>query len=105
MAKIVALDKNLDPMHLPSVFRWFELPIPDGCNHHDEIYSHDGYEVECGQWKSISFLYWIQLRRECIKSGHVVAIVQAYKGEKDIGFKPTLDNLIDVVRLYRKTRS
>lgn len=102
MAKIVALDKNLEPMHLPSVFRWLELPIPDGYNHHDEIYSHDGYEVECGQWQSISFLYWFRLRSKRIKFGNVIAIVLAYKGKKDIGFDPTLDNLIDVVRCYRK---
>ena len=105
MAKIVALDKNLEPMHLPSVFAWGEWLIPDGYNHHNEIYSHDGYEVECGQWKSISFLYWFRLRSKCIRLGHVIAIVRAYKGKKDIGFKPTLDNLIDVVRSYRKTRS
>jgi hypothetical protein len=53
-----------------------------------------------------SFLYWMQMKGggEGIGLDEIIDIVQAYKGKKDIGFKPTLDNLIDVVRYYKQNR-
>ena len=104
MTKLVALDENLEPVHLPPIFWFGDKVNPDGCNCHEEIYSHDGYEVECWQWTTLAideFLYWFRIPSKNIMLYHVMVIVQAYKGEKDIGFKPTLDNLIDVVRCYR----
>ncbi len=42
---------------------------------------------------------------EGIGLDEIIDIVLAYKGKKDIGFKPTLDNLIDVVRYFKQGRS
>ena len=108
MTKFVALDKDLKPAFLPPLFEWYEWPIPNGCNHHDEIYSGDGYEVECGQWKNIEgtdpFLSWMQMKGggEGITFDDVIAIVESYLDRRDLGFNPTLNNLIDVVRYYRR---
>jgi hypothetical protein len=53
-----------------------------------------------------SFLYWMQMKGggEGIGLDEIIDIVQGYKGKKDIGFPPTLDNLIDVVRYYKQNR-
>jgi uncharacterized protein (DUF1499 family) len=53
-----------------------------------------------------SFLYWMQMKGggEGIGLDEVIDIVLAYRGKKDLGFPPTLDNLIDVVRYYRQGR-
>ena len=116
MTKLVALDENLKPVHLPRIFKWREWSIPNGCNGHKEIYSHDGYEVECWAWKTkgdqrsytvdvqeSSFIGWMKNKGEGITFDDIIDIVQGYKGKKDLGFKPTLDNLIDVVQLYLKS--
>jgi len=109
MTKLVVLDENLNPMHLPHIFRWHEWTNPNGCNCHEEIYTHNGYEVECRAWKTFEgddpFLYWIQRKDRSVVLGDVTYLVMAYHREIDLGFTPTLDNLIDVARLYRKTRS
>ena len=53
-----------------------------------------------------SFLYWMQMKGggEGIGLDEVLDILRAYRGKKNIGFKPTLDNLIAVVRYYTQGR-
>lgn len=53
-----------------------------------------------------SFLYWMQMKGggEGIGLDEIIEIVLAYKGKKDLGFTPTLDNLIDVVRYFKGNR-
>jgi hypothetical protein len=74
---------------------------------HARPYILVGYDFVRAYLKSLvaarSFLYWMQMKGggEGIGLDEVIDIVQAYKGKKDLGFKPTLDNLIDVVRYYK----
>jgi hypothetical protein len=104
MTKLVVLDKDLEPIHLPHTFGWVEWSNPNGCNCHEEIYTHNGYEVECWQWKTFegvdAFSYWIQRKSGSIVLGDVTYLVMAYFQEIDLGFTPTLDNFIEIVRLY-----
>ena len=104
MVKCVVLDKNLNPVHLPPIFKFKQYKMPKGCNCHEEIYAHNGYEVGCLQWKTCegdAFSYWMQIKGGNITLGDVTYLVMAYFQEIALGFTPTLDNLIDVVRYYR----
>jgi hypothetical protein len=40
--------------------------------------------------------------RPTVPLDDVIELVKAYKGKKDIGFKPTLSNLIDALKRFRK---
>jgi PKD repeat protein len=50
-----------------------------------------------------SFSRWMQMKGggEGIGLDEIIDILRAYKAKKDIGFMPTLDNLIKVVKYYR----
>ena len=52
MGDYVALDMNLNVAYLPTIFKWQEWPIPDGCNCHEENYKQAGYAVDNVQWKT-----------------------------------------------------
>lgn len=62
-----------------------------------DIFSGDYYTVDV---QKSSFILW--MHNNDISLDNVINIVPAYLGRRDLGFTPTLDNLINVVRLYKK---
>lgn len=64
-----------------------------------DIYSGFSFDVDIQESRFIS---WMQMKSEGITFDDIIDIVGAYLGRRDIWFKPTLDNLIEVVRFYRK---
>jgi hypothetical protein len=52
MSELICLDQNNNDVYLPDVFGWCEWPHPTITNHREEIYTENGYEAECIQWKT-----------------------------------------------------
>jgi len=65
----------------------------------NDLYSGQKFTVDV---QESSFISWMDMKKENMTIDAVIAIVEAFLGRRDLGFKPSLDELIEVVRYYKE---